>query len=47
MLNHKLLLLHGLLLPLKLILSRLNLSKCSYGLLCLTCLVLPHLLKYS
>ena len=46
MLDHKLLLLHGLLLPLKLILSSLNLSKRSYGLLCLACLVLPYPLKY-
>ena len=47
LLDHELLLLHGLLLPLKLIQSSLNLCKCSYDLLCLACLVLPHPLKYG
>ena len=46
LLDHKLLLLHGLLLPLKLVLSSLNLCKCSCCLLCLACLILSHPLKY-
>ena len=42
-----LLLLYGLLLPLKLILSSLELCKSSGGLLSLASLILPHLLKYG
>ena len=47
LLHEELLLMHGLLLPLKLILSSLELCKCSSCLLSLACLVLPHPLKYS
>ena len=47
LLMHGLLLLDHLLLALELILPSLELSKCSGGLLCLTCLVLPHTLKYG
>ena len=42
-----LLLLYGLLLPLKLILSSLELCKGSGGLLSLASLILPYLLKYG
>ena len=38
---------HGLLLPLKLILSSLELCKSSGGLLSLASLILPHPLKYD
>ena len=42
-----LLLLYGLLLPLKLILSSLELCKGSSGLLSMASLILPHPLKYG
>ena len=42
-----LLLLYSILLLLELVLSGLKLCKCSYGLLGLASLILPHPLKYS
>ena len=47
LLHEELLLMHGLLLPLKLILSSLELCKGSGGLLSLASLILPHPLKYG
>jgi len=45
--SKELLLMHGLLLPLKLILPSLKLCKSGGGLLSLASLILPHPLKYG
>ena len=47
LLHEELLLMHGLLLPLKLILPSPKLYKSSGGLLSLASLILPHPLKYG